>query len=241
MNQIIDSFFRVNVLASTPNPQTVIYLAMKQCHADSFISDLTKIPSEEGCGDLIVKHLLPPSHFGVFEHPQITFNVGFFPHSVLQQARTHRVGISFDVQSFRWVYKLFIEVAEGNRSIESTVYLRPPGRYINQHSKLDYTEQMYQRDLQEAVECCKRYQQRIEEGQSPEQARALLPFEYRQHFVVSFNVRSLMHFLDLRSKKDAQLEIQQLCELILPHFQEWCPQVADWYIQNRLGKARLAP
>ena len=32
------------------------------------------------------------------EHPQITFNVGYFPHSMMQQVRTHRVGVSFDVQ-----------------------------------------------------------------------------------------------------------------------------------------------
>ena len=39
----------------------------------------------------------------------------------------------------------------------------------------------------------------------------------------------------------AQLEIQQLCDLICPHVEEWVPNIAKWYKQTRLGKARLAP
>ena len=76
---------------------------------------------------------------------------------------------------------------------------------------------------------------------SEEHARGKLPFDYRQHFVVSFSLRALLHFLDLRFKKDAQLEIQQLCNLIWPHVEDWVPAVAKWYERNRLGKARLAP
>jgi thymidylate synthase (FAD) len=50
-----------------------------------------------------------------------------------------------------------------------------------------------------------------------------------------------MHFLDLRSKKDAQLEIRQLCDGIWPHFENWVPEIAEWYRENRWGKARLSP
>jgi thymidylate synthase (FAD) len=85
------------------------------------------------------------------------------------------------------------------------------------------------------------YEEKIKNGMSEEQARGTSLFDFRQHFVVSFSLRSLLHFLDLRAKKDAQLEIQQLCQLMLPHLQSWCPEVADWYVKNRWGKARLAP
>jgi thymidylate synthase (FAD) len=54
-------------------------------------------------------------------------------------------------------------------------------------------------------------------------------------------MRALMHFLDLRAKLDAQLEIRAMCDLIWPHFEEWAPEVAGWYEQHRLHKARLAP
>jgi thymidylate synthase (FAD) len=54
-------------------------------------------------------------------------------------------------------------------------------------------------------------------------------------------MRALMHFLDLRSKLDAQLEIRAMCNMIWPCFEEWAPQIAEWYERNRLYKARLAP
>jgi thymidylate synthase (FAD) len=50
-----------------------------------------------------------------------------------------------------------------------------------------------------------------------------------------------MHFLDLRAKLDAQLEIQALCELLMVEFQKWTPEIAGWYKVNRWGKARLSP
>ena len=51
----------------------------------------------------------------------------------------------------------------------------------------------------------------------------------------------LMHLLDLRWKKDAQLEAQKLCELLYCHFEAWMPAVAQWYQENRAKKARLSP
>ena len=50
-----------------------------------------------------------------------------------------------------------------------------------------------------------------------------------------------MHFLDLRSKLDAQAEIVYLCNLMVPFLQQWAPEVMNYYIEKRLGKARLAP
>lgn len=52
---------------------------------------------------------------------------------------------------------------------------------------------------------------------------------------------SLMHLLDLRWKKDAQLEAQKLCELLYLHFETWMPALAHWYLENRAKKARLSP
>lgn len=503
--------FRVEVIAKTPNPQQVIYAAMHQDYSENFVYDeKEKWPAEEKCGEIIVKRLLAGNrgHFGCIEHPQITFNCGFFPHSVMQQARTHRVGITFDVQCLasdsvitfvdingssskklkktigelydlwhngekeirerkikgrnnepaglyrrdckkrlkkmrvrclneenniftsnhiedvvfsglnpvykvtladgkelkctqnhkiltpygwrilaqlgvgykvlvngkplqdadktyqnkewlelqfsqgltpkevaclvgcsteavkKWAYhhkltwekkqllevskhpelafdednlkilcsschsrhhklnqknplcahpveivaieyigieptydlvmadphhnfvangvvvhnssrytgKRIIEAVLGQKDIEEVFYLRPVGHYSDrQGNKYYYSPEHRQRDLEWCLEAAKRYQADIEAGMSEEHARGTLPFDYRQHFVVSFNMRSFLHFCDLRNKKDAQLEIQKLCELMWPHFKEWTPAIAQWYEENRLGKARLAP
>lgn len=237
--------FRVEVIAKTPNPQQVIYAAMHQDYTDGFVFDERESwPSESEAGEIIVKRLLAGErgHYGPLEHPSIVFNCGYFPHSVMQQARTHRISVSFDVQSMRYTGQQFVRVAEGKKDIEDIFYLRPVGEYSDrQGKKYYYSPEQRQADLDWCLEAAKRYKADLENGFSEEHARGKIPFDYRQHFVVSFNLRSLLHFLDLRFKKDAQLEIQKLCDLIWPHVEDWTPAIAQWYQKSRLGKGRLAP
>ncbi|MBE9206993.1 FAD-dependent thymidylate synthase [Nostoc sp. LEGE 06077] len=144
--------------------------------------------------------------------------------------------------SFRYTGNQFIQVIEGKKDIEDVFYLRPVGYYTDrQGKKYYYSPEQRAADLEWCMEASKRYAASFAAGMSEEHARGIVPFDYRQHFVVSFNLRSFLHFCDLRNKKDAQLEIQKLCELMWPHFAEWTPAIAQWYEKQRLGKARLAP
>ena len=265
----VDPFFRVETLSKTPDPQRLVYQAMHQDYSSGFVADDRHAISESRAGELVVKHLLKGDrgHFGPLEHPQITFNCGGFPHSVIQQARTHRVGVSFDVQSFRYTgdhMKVALDHVsedlthdcwwdelgtsglvglEGDNSwVEPFIYLRPTGTYTNRQGQaFEYTQLGREIDAQHAAYLVYLYANKIKGGMPAEQARGMLPFDYRQNFVVSFNARSLMHFLDLRAKADAQLEIQQLCDLLMEHFLAWMPEVAAWYRDRRFGKARLSP
>jgi thymidylate synthase (FAD) len=239
----MDPLFKVVTLARTENPQTVCWWAMRQDYSEDLVF-LAEPPSEERAGELLIKHLLAGGrgHFGPLEHPQITLNAGWFPHSVMQQGRTHRVGLSWDVQSFRYTSQRIIDVTKGRREIEEVFYLRPVGEYTDRSGdRYAYTEDLRKIDLARAYDAAGHYAYQIRHGMAEEHARGLLPFDTRQHFVVSFNLRSLLHFADLRAKADAQLEIRQLCDLIWPELQAWAPQVAGWYEKNRMGKARLAP
>lgn len=264
----MDKLFRVEVIAKTENPQQVIYQAMHQDYSEVFVADEVA-PSEEKCGEIIVNRLLSGDrgHFGSCEHPSIIFNCGWFPHSTMQQIRTHRVGISIDCQSNRYTSERFLGVAamiqkacKGHKpdyreikyqvcnsleiqdAIDSVVYFRPVGAYTNRNGH-SYQYDEYDRllDKIEAAKALIQYVCKLERGLSPEHARGMMPFDVRQHWVMSLNVRSLMHLLDLRWKKDAQLECQQLCDLMWSHFELWTPQVAQWYFANRGKKARLAP
>jgi thymidylate synthase (FAD) len=240
---MFDPYFRVEVLSRTLDPQTLIWQAMHQDYSELLVAD-EEPPSEPEAGERVVKHLLAGGrgHWGPVEHPSITFNVGYFPHSVMQQARTHRIGVTFDVQSLRYTGKRICEVARGERDLEEVFYIRPVGEYTDrQGKKYFYPDRERYEDLCICDVAAQRYLNMIKMGYSEEHARGILPFEYRQHFVVTFNMRSLMHFLDLRAKADAQIEIHQLCNMLMPHFDEWAPAVAQWYTKNRLGKARLAP
>lgn len=144
--------------------------------------------------------------------------------------------------SFRYTGSRIVDVALGKQDVEDVFYLRPLGAYSDrQGKKYEYTPEARQQDLDWCLEASRRYKARIDQGFAEEHARGLIPFDIRQHWVMSANVRSLMHLLDLRWKADAQLEAQKMCEEIWPHFQAWVPAVAAWYEENRLKKARLAP
>lgn len=234
-------FFQVKTLARTENPQTLIYQALHQDYSSEPVFDKS-VFDETKCGQIAVSRLLEGDrgHYGVLEHPQITFNCCYFPHSVIQQGRTHRIGTSWDVQSFRYTGSHLCKVADGLLDPEQVFYLRPIGTYKDRQGRTyTYTEEQRQEDLERSRSACKNYKQRYDLNFSEEHLRGQVPFDYRQHFVVSFNMRSLMHFLDLRSKKDAQYEIQALCKLLLVEFKTWSPQIANWYTSKH--KVKLAP
>lgn len=144
--------------------------------------------------------------------------------------------------SLRYTGNQFLDAAIGKKDIEDIFYLRPVDYYTDREGKkYYYSPEQRQKDLEWCLEAAKRYKIDFDGGMSEEHARGKLPFDYRQHFVVSFNLRSFLHFADLRNKKNAQLEIQKLCEMMWPHFENWAPDIAKWYTTTRLGKARLAP
>lgn len=176
------------------------------------------------------------------EHPQITFSVAGYVHSVMVQARTHRVGVSFDCQSQRYTGKRVLKVASGELDPRDVFYVRPPGFYVNRKGKkYDWTEVNYNQELEKAILASQRYAEHYANGVCEEHIRDYLPQSIRQNFVVSFNLRSVLHFLDLRAKKDAQLEIGALCEQLVPLIRSWAPNVWNYYEEKRLYKARLSP
>ncbi|MDP5018841.1 MAG: FAD-dependent thymidylate synthase, partial [Dolichospermum sp.] len=164
MSNQSDPFFVVEVLRQTLDPQQLVYLAMHQDYSEAFvINELDKIPEESKCGEIIVNRLLAGErgHWGCLEHPQISFACGYFPHSVMQQARTHRVSVSFDVQSGRYTGQRILAIAKKFPNltpfysvesalidnpglvteIEKLFYLRPVGFYTDRKgNKYDYNE-----------------------------------------------------------------------------------------------------
>ncbi|MGK7911494.1 MAG: FAD-dependent thymidylate synthase [Synechococcus sp.] len=249
----MDPKFQVTVLNATPDPERVMYQAMHQDYSPEYISPQSSLP--DNYGEVVVKRLIEGNrgHYGPLEHPQITLGVGYFPHTVMQQARTHRVGVSFDVQSFRYTGAQVAElgkslkegVADERAAIDELFYIPQTikdGQAKTRQGMVPISSEALKIVLEQYRQQAIAYYRLVEECGVPyEDARNVIGYGIRQHFVVSFNARSLMHFLDLRAKADAQGEIRQLCDLMLPHFQEWCPHVAAWYVQNRWGKARLSP
>lgn len=240
----LDGKMGVVVLAQTPRPQTLIWQAGKNDYCEDPIHT-KKLPDETKAGTWVIEQLLANErgHWGPLEHPAITLDCYGFVHNVPMQARTHRVGVSFDVQSQRYTGRRVLKVAQGELNPEEVFYVRPPGLYLDRKGhKYEWTHNDYQRELCACVGASARYSDGyLKGGMAEEHLRDYLPQNIRQNFVVSFSLRAALHFLDLRAKLDAQLEIQALCECMVPLIKEWVPEVFDYYETKRLHKARLSP
>lgn len=249
--------FRVATLQAMPNPQTCVWYA-KQDYMEGAIADIEP-PSEKEAGEWVINTLLKKKHFGPLEHPQIIFNCIGFPHSVMQQVRTHRTGCSFDVRSGRYTGKRFVKAVEQIEAaksdpalhtwtaikeiMESLFYIRPEGEYTDRSGKR-YFHSSLQREsiIAKAQKSVENYAYFIEQGYSEEHARSVLPWDVvRQDFVLSCNMRSLLHFFAMRSSKEAQLECQQLCDLMMDEALKWAPDIMGWWKDKHYRKAFIAP
>ncbi|NJM64368.1 MAG: thymidylate synthase (FAD), intein-containing [Acaryochloris sp. RU_4_1] len=144
--------------------------------------------------------------------------------------------------SFRYTGQRILDVVAGKQDLEDVFYLRPVSTYSDrQGKKYEYTLEQRQQDWEWCQQACHRYAERIQEGLAEEHARGLIPFDVRQHWVMSANARSLMHLLDIRGKYDVQLETREMTELMFTQFQQWMPEVAHWYAKTRWRKGPLAP
>lgn len=224
---MVDSRFNVSVVSFTHFPQTLVKNAAKICHSGPYDSKLVWEPrdgeDEIKAGHWVVKHLLSGDrgHYGPLEHPSITLVVSGYPHSTIQQLTRHRIGCTYDVQSFRHCD------CSGNIDIEDLIYVRPVGNGFNQSDR--------EITLETISNTMDRYNKLIDSGVDVETARSILPFDYRQRFVATFNLRSLLHVISVRSKGNAQTEIQDMATKFKSVLSLWTPQIYDWFEQKHRG------
>jgi thymidylate synthase (FAD) len=145
-------------------------------------------------------------------------------------------------QSQRYTGKRVVKVANNQIPVDEVFYVRPPGHYTNrQGKKYIWTQEDHDDEINWIYQGCQRYAEKYEKGMCEEHIRDYLTQAIRQNFVVSFNLRSILHMMDLRAKRDAQLEIQALMEQLAPNLEKWAPNVWKYYSEKRLYKARLSP
>ncbi|MFN8509184.1 MAG: FAD-dependent thymidylate synthase [Deinococcaceae bacterium] len=165
----------------------------------------------------LIKYLLQHGHGSPFEHNLLTFRVTC-PIFVDRQWVRHRIGVSKNEESGRYIElqercyipQNFRRQAEKNRqaSVEDTGTL-------DQESATT----LYKQAWRHAFET---YTQLLAMGVAREQARGILPLSLYTSSYYTFNVRSLLHFLELRDHEGAQYEMQlyakSLCRLAEPLF-----------------------
>ncbi len=165
----------------------------------------------------LIKYLLRHHHGSPFEHNSLTFKV-VAPIFVVRQWQRHRVGVSYNEISARYVEVLerfytpleFREQAKNNRQASVQA---------NESFNQDAARALYESAWKASFGA---YHHLLELGVAKEQARGVLPVTQYTEFYFTCNLRALFHFLGLRDHAGAQWEIQQyaraLAQLAEPLF-----------------------
>ncbi len=245
----------VQLLEATEEPERLICQAARNDYMEEFVGETAfedVMASVEGetltdRKQTLIYHLLEHGHFGPFEHPHATFAIKGISRSCMAQITRHR-HVSFDVQSMRYVS--FDEVDPAKVRDGEMVVIPPSvsdpdwvGRNQETGTVDDETaakrEELFRDTIEDAFES---YQELLELGLPPEDARYVLPIGTKVNVVMSMNARMLMHVADMRAAADAQWEIRTMTEQILELAADWCPITFEYYeehMKNR--KNRLAP
>ena len=170
-----------------------------------------------GRDEKLIAYLLKHKHGSPFEHNLITFKV-ICPIFVDRQLVRHRVGVSKNEVSAR-----YIEVQERDYK---PAQFRKQAKSNRQASVEDdgTLDQSLARDIWASASetAFKAYHQLLELGVTREQARGVLPLSLYTESYYTFNVRSLLHFLELRDHEGAQFETRlfarAMAELAEPLF-----------------------
>ncbi|BDP42834.1 hypothetical protein DAETH_28030 [Deinococcus aetherius] len=172
----------------------------------------------------LIRYLLTHHHGSPFEHNLITFKV-VCPIFVDRQAVRHRVGVSKNEVSGRYV-----ELQERNFTPPAFRKQAPSNRQASVEDDGTLDQEAASRIWAEAWRnAFGAYQELLRLGVTREQARGVLPLSLYTESYYTFNIRSLLHFLELRDHEGAQYETRlfaramaELAEPLFPvTFREW--------------------
>jgi thymidylate synthase (FAD) len=165
----------------------------------------------------------------------------------MAQLTRHR-HVSFDVQSMRYVAFDDVDpadVRDGEMVVVPPSVEDPDWVGRNQQTAdvdaetASEREEIFRAAVSNSVEA---YQQLLDRGLPPEDARFVLPIGTEVNLVMSMNARMLMHVADMRAAADSQWEIRRMTEDVLDLAMDWCPTTFEYYEeQMKHRKNRLAP
>lgn len=190
----------VEIISKDANWLDTIWVAIRTCKSAMTPAQLFKAAKEKPAADKIrlIKAVYKSKHLSVFEHVKVTFGVEGVSRALLAQYTRHRIGVSFSVQSQRYVS----ESAAKNNG-EMFDYVTP--------GTVNGNEDSYAVFLTAMASAQKSYDDLISMGVPPEDARFILPGGAATNFVTTLNLRALFDVYEKRvTVKGAQWEIRNM-------------------------------
>lgn len=207
---------KVDLLEYTPNAAKLLYAICKQCVTRESTSEIYKrdIPIETQTK--LIQSVIDSGHTSILEHITFTFSIAGISRVTSHQVVRHRIGVSVTQQSQREV------------SADNFKFIIPPFIMAHDDTRAFFFKKM-ERNKQDYVTLCEMLSKYLSPQDTMqkvrEDARYLLPGACETKLVLTFNARSLMHFIALRSCMRAQWEIRNLSNRLLNEVEKVVPSV----------------
>ena len=199
---------KVKLLAYTPDALKVVNIAARRCYSDLDNDELVDFVDDLDNDELgkFINGVIKTGHTSTVEHATFTFMVEGVSLVLLKQVTRSRIA-SFSVQSERYV-----------AMDDGYAYIMPPSiMELGDEAMAEYAAQM----------CTMHqwYKGWREKGIEPEDARYVIPQAAETKYVLTMNIRELLHFLSLRCCERAQWELRHAAKDMLWELQTVLPEI----------------
>lgn len=208
---------------STPNPEDAVILAARGDHMEESLVGKSVNDVMEGTNKSkqeFLEDAIRRGHWGIFEHPQAFFVAEDVDVVTERQVARHR-HMSFDIQSMRY------------NDFDDADFSYPPENSDRSEMGSEYAASYYT--------SLAFYKNMKEEGEDNEDARYVLPLGTTVNMSFSGNIRSLLHFLDLRRSGAAQWGAREFAEQIYQEMLDWCPTIVEEWEEHAANSSLTSP
>jgi thymidylate synthase (FAD) len=213
----------VKLIDVAAEPFNKLYAAYRTCYSsDTPIEIWEKIRSVKISPERIrqfIAERLKTGHASPLEQVVFWFAIAGVSRSLSHQLVRHRIGISFEQQSQRYV-----------RFKEETLEYLMPESWKRAGLAGDFDRL--------AAQISTTYAKALEAGVPAEDARFVLPNAAPTNFQIMVNFAEMLHIADLRLCVRAQWEIRKMVALMRLEIKKAIPELAQ-YLQPKCGELRM--
>jgi thymidylate synthase (FAD) len=213
----------VTLLSHTPDPIRSLYMAYRTCYSQFTPAQIVARIEDERITEAQMKQFieerLKTGHASPLEQVSFEFGISGVSRAFSHQFVRHRVGISFEQQSQRYVtYK------EGEFPYTVPETVKKAGMADRMDALFDQVGELYE--------------EMVAAGVPAEDARFLLPNATNTNFKITVNFASLLHICDLRLCTRAQWEFRKVAALMRAEVMRAVPELGR-YLQPKCGELRM--
>lgn len=187
-------------------------------NAEEIILFCARVSSDQNNKDTkLINYLIKNKHWSPFEMANMIIEVEA-PRFITQQILRHR---SFSFQEFSQRYK---KVDTSDYDIPT---MRKKNKSNRQSSTITHESNLFYMSRIKNIydEIYDLYDEMINDDVAPECARAILPLNTKSKLYINGNIRSWIHYLQVRTDEHSQQEHREIALMILDIFKFYLPNI----------------